>query len=228
MTNIYKSISALLLASLPGCAAIVFNDLTNNGTIPSSISSFGGDQVQGSNFGGPSHVSAITAAQFTPNQNYSLTKVDIAIGNNGGPGDSNVTIEFFTDSLGLPGSQIGGLSWSFVAASGTFTNVSQVAVSGITVSAGTPYWLVVLPGDANTTTLWAINSLSPSFQGPHAIETPPLSGWSLQNAPGNFFDPAFAIEGDVIPTPEPATLGMIGAGILVAGLRRRRAFVYGC
>jgi hypothetical protein len=214
-----RFLCAFIGAAILGRATIVFNDLSSDGAIPTSISPFGGVQVQGASFGGPNNITALAGAQFTPNQNYDLTEIDISVGGNGGPGDSNIKLELFTDVGGLPGVQFGAQSWSFAAPS--FSTVTKVAVSGVTVQGGTSYWLVAFPGDANTTALWAINTLVPSFQGPHAIDNPPVQGWTLLNGPQNFFDDAFAIQGTAA-LPEPGTWVLVSAGIGLLGMQMRR------
>jgi hypothetical protein len=66
-----------------------------------------------------------------------LAEFDVAIGF-GGPGNGNIVLELFSDSSGLPGSQIGSNSWTFSATpnpslSGNLP-VSRVAVSGLSVT----------------------------------------------------------------------------------------------
>jgi hypothetical protein len=211
------------LALLPaiGGASTIFNDLST-GAIPSSIVFNGGYQVQGSGFG-----QSLMAAEFTPGTSVSLAEFDVAIGF-GGPGDGNILLELFNDSAGLPGSQIGSNSWTFSApadpASGGNLPVSRIAVSGVNLTGGTPYWLVALPGDANTTALWALNDLIPSAQGPHAFKG--SGSWTALNAPSNFFDTAFAVIGS--DAPEPGSFELLGCGLLAAafaGWRKRRIIV---
>lgn len=209
--------------AVPAGAATIFNNLTNNGTIPASLSgAFAGFQVQGVNFGGPNLITGEFAAQFLPSQDFDVTSFVVPINNNGGPGNSSVVLRVFTDSGGLPGSQVGVQSWSFTGGN-NLTVLTTVAVSGLHLMGGTAYWLVASPGSPNTTTLWSLNTLIPSFQGPHAANNQPVQGWTLLNGPSNAFDPAFAILGDATPSaaPEPLTFVLTAAGLSLLRFVRR-------
>lgn len=207
---------ALALAP-PGGATIIFNNLSTNGIIPAGITTPGGVQVHGSAYGG---VNNCAAGQFTPNQDYDLTEFNIVIGNNGGPGNAKITLNLYSDSGGVPGSQLGGQSWSFVGPN-NIIQVTSVAVSNLRVSSGIPYWLVALPGDIHTTTFWAVSSV-PLFQGKHAIGVLPGGSWMVVDSPQNYSDWAFAVQGTAASVPEPASavLTLLGALALLKKSRK--------
>jgi hypothetical protein len=122
-----------------------------------------GITIAGSNFG-----TALVAGEFATTFETLVTEIDFVFGGTGASTDQNVVFAIYDDAGGHPGSQIGAQTWSEVGDEGI---VQSQTVSGLTLAAGQTFWLVALPGDANTGTLW--NQMVPVSGGVVLVQSPP-------------------------------------------------------
>lgn len=164
-------------------------------------------------------------AQFTASISGVLSQIDLALTSNetavtGNFEPSSANVYLYNDISGSPGSsQLG--SWT-VSASGQFgstndTVVTIGAISGINLTSGVSYWLLVRPTDPNGTTfdVWNLNSLSP-------LATGNMTGYTdtTQN-PNSLMTrdlPAFDVLGTAGATPLPTSFPLFASGLGALGL----------
>jgi hypothetical protein len=102
------------------------------------------------------------AVPFTPNANFRVTEVQTSVGW-GQNGTNGVTLSINADASGLPGSALASLDVTGLSNFGdccTLTVGEGPGNSGVPVSKGTQYWLVVSTDTSTETTFdaWAFNS----------------------------------------------------------------------
>lgn len=225
MSCVSKLTLALLVAAsfclLPPAAhadSVIFSDLAASSPIYSS----GGYSIAGSTstagFVDPAFSFTVGASS------YNLTQIDLALSNYSGTNGS-VTVDLVNNSGGLPGSTVLG-SWTFssLPANGS-TNTTlqtQSGITGITLSAGTTYWLeaFVTNSSSNTFDLWNYNNQGDT--GTPAENTGAGFATGVTGAIG-----AFDVLGTpVTATPEPSSLLLLSAGLaalsLLAALTRHK------
>lgn len=171
------------------------------------------------------------AAGFTTGNTalaYQLNSVVISIFgsiNNPAPG---FVVAIYTNNSGQPGSLLGTLSGSnSPSTAGEYTYTA----AGITLSALTPYWVVVTgtftASDANTFYLWnTTQSSTYTSTGGWTIQTGTVPGsddggatWHEQQ---EGFTPVFAINASAVPEPATFALALIGGATLLARRFARR------
>jgi len=155
------------------------------------------------------------AMLFTSGANYSVTQLDVAVGYVTGTNGAQISIA--EDNGGIPGTSLG--SWAVTGLT-TFGNCCDVAtVSGITgvdLLAGWNYFVVVDPGGSDTWDAWNLNTVG-------AIGQLDQSNNGVWNQYTGSTLGAFDVLGNPSgTTPEPATLLLLGTGLLGIYSRRRR------
>jgi hypothetical protein len=159
------------------------------------------------------------ADSFTSAGNYSLSSIDVAVsfrGITGVFGTDSATVSLDSNNAGSPGA---------VLASATITGlpgltccaVDTIDVSGVSISAGFEYWVVVTPNNIDTDDIWNTGAATPFVFG-NEVQSSSGGAWTSQSSPQNAFD----VIGS--PTPEPASLafGTGGLALLVVLARWRR------
>lgn len=196
---------------------VVFTDFNSN---PSNLYGSTDGVVQGSGAGS----NIRQAREFVLQQigTFDITQFDVAAFNDGTSG-GNISVSFWSNSSGAPGTQLGP---AYSVASHAPPNsccgiVTATGLSGTTLTSGTPYWIVFAstnPTDATHVEL--------EFNNTGA--TSPLLGslnfGSWQND-GTGANAAFDVVGNpvVSSVPEPASILLLGSGLLALVIRRRRA-----
>jgi hypothetical protein len=221
-----RSVKAALLSILFGPmlmrADIVFSNLTSPDT---SNNAYG---VCGVVYGCQNNA---LAEEFIPSANYLLTDAQMLVivlpSDNSSPVIS--AFDVFLDSNdsavpgGAPGSQIAQLGSGLAATTALFPGslvTTNPITASITLTAGTPYWLV-LTGEPNTNTFIG-------WVGGGALTTRAISddGGSTWNS-ATPSDVEFEIDGTPVvtsPVPEPASFGLLaGIATLLYGIKRRYA-----
>jgi hypothetical protein len=145
--------------------------------------------------------------------------------------DSDVTVSIYSDSAGLPGTLLVDVNtesaptfanWPLEPFSSSATTFAQASGPAVTLTAGTAYWLVLSPGDANSFAVWAggdgITAPLP-FSQSGGSTTP----WSAP-ATINF---ELQVDGAASTTPEPSSLGLFAVGAFVLfGVCHCRTFLW--
>lgn len=226
MTHVWPlAAAAVLLAVLPAwgrCDSIVIGNITG-----ATVSSPGGFAIEGNAYDYPGDTQFTYAATtFTPTQNMTMTGVSVAIGKGtGGITMGGFSLDLYTSNANLPGTLLDNLG-SNTDVAGLYTDVTSFAVSGISLSAGTQYWLVASPTDNTTSLLWAQDA-SAYNQGETAyvFSNPPPAGWNLYYVNDPLFYSVSGTTNGALPTPEPAAWLLLATGLAgLAGLSRRRRF----
>jgi hypothetical protein len=159
------------------------------------------------------------ADSFTPTLNYDLSSIDVAVSFRGIAnvfGTDSATVSLDSNNAGSPGA---------VLASATITGlpgltccaVETINVSGVSISAGTEYWVVVTPNNVDTDDIWNTGAGVPFVFG-NEIQASSGGAWTPQSSPQNAFD----VIGTATPEPAGLALGAGGFALLAAFARRRR------
>jgi hypothetical protein len=157
-------------------------------------------------------------APFTPGANYSLTEIDVALQYLSGT--NAVTLALETDSSGVPGTVLEAWALTSLPDFSSTSSVLQMETptSPILLLAGTQYWVVAIPGAADTTAGWnfANTGVTPNLD---VLDT--VGGtWFTDTSNSN---PAFDVQGNLTSAPEPSTALFAAGGLLLLGFARRRS-----
>lgn len=152
-----------------------------------------------------------SAIGFTSLATYVLSEIDLPLGYVSGT--NSFTIELLHDNSGPTGSLIE--VWNVAAPSLSGPDLIELFPTGtVTLSVGTLYWIAVLPGGADTWGAWN----EPSPETVSAELTTSRNGGSTWYPP---FTGLADIGVEVLAAPEPASLFLLGVGLLAAYLCSR-------
>jgi hypothetical protein len=199
---------AVCACGLPATAGtVLFSDL---GTVSPIYDSSSGNEVFGSasSTGILAKGSNTDAEMFTVAGSGSLpvTQIDLAV--LGNPGTNGFAASIWTDVSGSPGAQVSGAFWNLFGVSGACCPlVSQTGITGVTLIGGQSYFMVVGPRIITDTSqnIWANNN-----QGATGDFQESGNGGSTWSDFGSQKSLAF----DVLSTPEPSTLLLLGTGLI--------------
>ncbi|MBZ5609646.1 MAG: hypothetical protein LAP38_15400 [Acidobacteriia bacterium] len=156
------------------------------------------------------------AFSFTPSGTFNFTELDIALGFINGT--NSVTVDLMSDSGGSPGSVLDSWNVSGLPAFGSCCTLQALLANNTTtLASGTPFWVAVLPGAADTYAVWNLDStgaLGDVFEDQG-------SGFALFGADATVG--AFQVLGDpstAVPEPRSGMLAVIAAGMLAMFTRR--------
>jgi N-acetylneuraminic acid mutarotase len=162
------------------------------------------------------------AAQFTPSVSGMATDARITVvQNEPGPGlgaSGLLNVALFSDANGLPGTQISQTVTSVLAPYCCNSAVVTAWFSqSVSLEAGVPYWLVVMPGASDTYVAWSVGGFSPvpAAQTLTSGETPQECDTWCAYGPSPV---QFAIDSGTVPPPgfmlsaSPTTLNVTQGG----------------
>jgi hypothetical protein len=141
----------------------------------------------GYNITGPSQGEQWMAAAFTPNANHTVTRIEVAVGYSQGT-TNGVVLSLNRDSKGVPGKALKTWNVSNLPTFGTCcTLVVKSDRSGIPVSAGKQYWVVLSTNSNELDTVDAWNVDDTNQVDPATVATYPGTSnrWkAFQTTPG--------------------------------------------
>jgi hypothetical protein len=196
--------------------AIVYNNFGPGNTFTGS----GPAAVEGGQY--------IANAFTVTGSSFDITQISLALFVEDSFGEApDFTVQLLADSGGEPGSVI--QSWSLTSVPdypGAFTTSLQPGqtisgITGVTLTEGTTYWLEAQPTHPEASPLGVWDENSTGAMGPVSYEYGGV--WTASVTQTNF---AFQILGNAVstvPTPEPASLVLLGTGMLALVTFRRFA-----
>jgi len=205
---------ALALCSLPAMAGTTL--YSNLGTGTDVYQEGIGWTISGT---GTLGFSQSIADEFQVTSNGSVGTIDIGVGYVEGVNSFKVSLD--ADNNGLPGAVLG--SWSNLSSPQTFGGCCALltisGITGINLTTGTNYWLVVAPEDSGST-LWGAWNFSNSASGNQDVSSDGGVTWSN----GGFTNQgAFdVVAGSTGTVPEPTSLLLFGSGLVGAFAAFRR------
>jgi len=141
------------------------------------------------------------AGAFTPSANYTVTKVEAAVGFV--EGVNGLVLSLYNDASGVPGTPI--KSWALTGLP-TFGSCCVVETksdsAGIPVTSGTQYW-IVLKTNAKETTTWAAFNVNDTDQ----VDPAPTAFYCSQDVSGSCGNNDKWTASQSIPGPAFAVLG---------------------
>ncbi len=154
-----------------------------------------------------------------------VTQIDLAV-----YGVGAFSASIYTDAAGVPGAQVQNAFWNLnPAATGSCCSAvstplaSVTGISGVSLTGGTSYFLVLTPGSTTTSDFFAVNAAG--FAG-QQLDSVNGGAWvASHNNEG-----AFAVLGSPIQatTPEPSSVVLLGTGLLatvfITGKRSRQVY----
>jgi hypothetical protein len=202
------------------CAVVVAISLSASSQAQNAFNTFGPGQSYNTGTGWTISGSSFTFGNFAPAMGFTsaatgnLDNVALALGGIAGTG---VVVSLFTDNAGMVGTVLE--SWTVTSmpsfGSGGAPVVLANAVSGLSLTAGTSYWLGAAPIDAGSLAAWNWNNQG--ITGPFSDSA---DGGMTYPTPRKDTLSAFS----VTVTPEPSSIAVMGLGLLpLLTLRRKSA-----
>ena len=192
------------------------------------VSTLGAGNTYNGTIGGPTISGAdteydATAQFFTSSGNFAVTQIDIALVSL--DGTNSAAVSLWTDSAGQPGAQLGSWVASPFPASSSLSSATTslsggqmiTGITGVQLLSGQSYFLEAAPGAPDTDLFWYQQTAAPG-SGVYSTGSPSGPWVSEAGSP----DGAYAVFGNTVSAPEPASILLALAGLAAIGFLRRR------
>ncbi len=177
--------------ALPAAASVLFSNFAS--AYPNGLYFSG----EGNTITGPGVLFSpgiTSAAQFTPAAAGTATSVYAAVGYISG--NSLVDVSIYTDAGGVPGTALVSAETGVKPVAGACCQVIKARFpSGVALSAGTPYWVVIAADSPSNSTFSGAWALSTTNQVSDVLAGTNFDGAGWKSYPTNT-PPAFAVTGD--------------------------------
>jgi hypothetical protein len=199
------------LGTVPASAGTIFTDLGPSGNVYNTGT---GWTVSGS-----ATVPSFTAAnEFSAAVGGNVTQIDLAVSEVFPPPTFYASI--WTDNNGLPGTQVTGAFWNDLTTSqshgGCCGLVTISGISGVSLTAGTSYFMILGPVSLGDTSwnAWNLNN-----QGVNGLDLASNDGGATWISEGTGSPlGAFDILSGPTPTPEPSAAILMGTALVAVAL----------
>jgi hypothetical protein len=153
-----------------------------------------------------------------------VSEINIAAGLAQGGPTSTFYASIWTDESGAPGAQVAGAYWTFSNTTAPGALVSITGISGVSLTGAADYFMVLGPLNLTEDGLLGWYGNNQGYFGDLQNSSSGGATWHDIGSPGSPFESgAFDVLGSSIASiPEPSTLNVLGAGIALLALRKRR------
>ena len=203
------------LAAQAGAATLLFSDLGTGGSVYDGST---GSQVSGSGSG--AWITQARSFTVSGSGDFLLTQFDLGVFNYA-PAPATFSASVWTSSADRPSVELGSWDLSTTEPFGSCCAlVTQSGITGITLTGGVQYWMVLGPQGPTDSSrnAWADNT-----QGVNGQRLGSLDGGATWIDDGTGTDLAFDVLGDPVNSaPEPSSMLLLGAALTGMFTVRRR------